>query len=975
MTGTAVARRMKQPDRAPARATEVRSLRQYLGDARLRQISRVFVIRTSSRDKRNFKAMFDAGVATMPDDPDVQQLAAIGASIVLPEGEQSRRELGAMELRRGSVAGGRGVALLGWLVPVGRTLFVLFLETARKADLPAESLDQRRNAFTEAICEIVRTLRPADLHAPILNRLVRNVRFGQQLMACLRDYKVAVWVDGAQVQLDGDNGELLSFVNSFFAARDADATVRRLAGVEALIYRDGLWYLSTRFLPFTWRARQVHEVDPLTGETRTRVPDERNLEVVPQSVAAFDRFVEMLSDRSLSLGAIGIELGGLGIRSRAPRDAGGSVLLSHLANPANGVATLIQRQWLDAWLTGKYRATVHLKADLSTSHPSLAEHVQEVVDDATGETTWMQQVEISLPLPERGHWLTREQYDRIVDVRHSPTPQRTGRAAGSRERRPLSSLSQWDDVDTGRQHRLATFDSGATYSCLWRPIDDAYDEHGASLGWTRQHRTNKLASVPAPALHASIGRQLAVLAEALEDQLAVLSRPPQRFGQPCLNDEATRRASDIRDQLDRAESRRKGIREERQIARGNGQTAEAELLASEEAEIREQITDLGKALEAAEADIELARTAPETPAVISVEADLGTLELVAAALQRCGPFAPAALNEALGRLLPNTLKVYPSPTGLSVTWRAEVELPLADGSIGRHTIASPEPVPAVAFIVRDKQAKDQAPDWDDRLAEQFFDHGTDMTALSQLRDIKGTGKADTYAVKRLRQWLREHGVVSAGLRRAALDAPPDVRRALGHVLRGRPPRDSYEQTLLDTYTPDEEWGVTWAASSHDDYRRILASLEALGPRDADAVAVARHAGLTWSRLVALTNRQQIARPRAGAVVRGPALEKNWGRGHPRRDRRVSVPQCPHADCLGRAAAGPAGLLIQLLVPELGPSALICRECRRRPDDADTVFPEIYSLHWRGGRRMRILEPSGARWVGSHCVQDSEASAA
>jgi hypothetical protein len=71
-------------------------------------VTQVVVIRTSDQDKSGFSVMFDAGVAMLAHDPDVQALGALGARIVTDEGARDRVRLDAYEIRRGSVVGGVG---------------------------------------------------------------------------------------------------------------------------------------------------------------------------------------------------------------------------------------------------------------------------------------------------------------------------------------------------------------------------------------------------------------------------------------------------------------------------------------------------------------------------------------------------------------------------------------------------------------------------------------------------------------------------------------------------------------------------------------------------------------------------------------------------------------------------------------------------------------------------------------------------
>lgn len=961
---------------SPTRAASVRSLKDFLATPAARRCTRIWVIRTSAESKRDFEAMFNAGVAMAPSDPDVQVLAGVGHRIVMPEGAPDRDRLGAMELRRGSVNGGFGTKLLGWLIPIGSTMFVLYLSTARTADLPGPTPDQARNAFTEALVETVREIRPQRLYAPLLSRIFRNIDFGGQVLRTLREFGVEVWVEGRQLDFSGGDGKFRGLIEAHFASRDAESLVQRLQGIEASIYADGAWYGAPAFLPFTWRPRPIERTDPLTGEVSLHVPDIRDLEVTPNSVEVFDQFALMLGQRSRTLDDIGRALGRLGVRSRNPSNFTEPKLLSDLAQPASAVATLIQPRWLDAWLTGDYRTAVKLRADLRDSHPGMRDIISTRENEHGQEELWLD-VTIPLPMPARGYWLTQGQHDLIMDVRHASTPQRIGRASGSGDRRPLASLSQWDDPEAGRQYRLGTFDSSDTYSVLWRPLSQALDANGSPLGWAPQHRANKLAAVNAQALHASIGQQLLDLAARLEGLVAPLSLPVRQADAttaPLLRAEASLSAA--KDALVRVQARAKGIRRDRQEARGRGDDAEVEAL-------DQDLAEAGADLARAEADVQeandllqAARAAtPDAPETVA--ADLGTVELVGVALMRCGPRAPGSLNHALAVLLRDSLRVVADPTGLAVTWTATVTVPLVGGGEGTHDVSSPGPIPGVAFTTRrvDRAGKagseKASPDWDDRLAQAFFDEGRPLAEVAGMRGVDTSGRSESYPVKRLRAWLAKHAVANSKRRLAAMDAPGEVRQALAPLLRGRAPASPYEQVLLDAYLSDQPWGVCWAASTHDHARALHEAVEALGGTAVDPEAACQLAGLTWGQMVLATSSRRLLRADGLQVEAGPALHRNWtslGRGQ---DRALSLHACPHPDCLSRRKAGTPGVLVQLLVPELSAmparsvAALLCRSCRRRPDNADAVFPAFYLQPWRGGRRIKAIVDGRETWVGTH----------
>lgn len=960
---------------APVRASDVRSLKSFLNTPAAQRCERVWVIRTSSTSKRDFEAMFRAGVALDPKDPDVQVLAAAGHQIVMDEGVAERQRLGAMDLRRGSVQGGFGTKQLGWCIPIGRTFFMLYLSSARKADLPGPTPDQSKNAFTEALCETIRELRPQRLYAPLLTRLFRHVDFGGQVLRTLRQFDVEVWVENKQLDFSGGDGALRGILETYFAARDADGQVGRLQGNEADIYAEGNWYSAPLFLPFTWRPKMVQRTDPLTGEPTMHVPDKRDLEVTPNSVAVFDRFIEMLSHRHRTLKEIGRALGALGVRSRDPKSFANPRLLAKLKNPASGVSTLIQPRWLDAWLTGNYRTVVKLRSDIRDNRPDLADLVS-TQENKNGEEELFLDVTITLPMPERGYWLTEAQYDRIMEVRHAPTPQRIGKAASNGDRRPLSSLAQWDDPTTGRQHRLGTFDSGETYSCIWRPISEAYNETGAVLGWTPHQKTNKLASVNAPVLHASIGQELINLANLLEGQVAPLEisrQHVQASNAGALRAQAALEAA--QEALEKVEARIKGIRRERQEARGRGDADEVAELDEDAKEAKDDLAQAKADVEAAESALASAQDA-EVGVPATATADLGTLELVGVALMRCGARAPAALNDQLALLLGKTLRVIPDSTGLAVTWEATVTIPLVEGGEGHHQISSPSPVRGIAFTVRrvdnTGSATDEtlSPDWTDRLAVAYFDQGLDLAEVGRERGVDGSGRNDSYPVKRLRGWLKDHGIVNPKRRLAAMDAPSEVRQVLGKLLRGAEPSTPYERLLLEAYTIDESWAPCWAAETHDHARALHAAVEALGGTGVDPEAACQKAGLTWTQMIIATGPRRLFRVGGQDQDAGPALERNWtcgGRGRQGKERSLSLHMCPHDDCLAKKNTGKPGVLVQLLVPELGTSGLLCRSCRRMPTDTQSIFPEVYLKPWRGGRRTKIIIDDQQRWVGSHCT--------
>ena len=300
-----------------------------------------------------------------------------------------------------------------------------------------------------------------------------------------------------------------------------------------------------------------------------------------------------------------------------------------------------------------------------------------------------------------------------------------------------------------------------------------------------------------------------------------------------------------------------------------------------------------------------------------------------------------------------------------MTWTVTVSLPTTTGEIATHDIAGAGPVRGIAYTVRAKTDQ-PTPDWDDRLAIDFFDSGKDLDVVCQTRGINSSGRADSYAVKRLKQWLMRFGVVDPGKRIATLDQPAEVRQALARGLRQEPDCTLYEQLMGNIYRDPNPWSSSWVAVPCGPARDLLDAVVSIGDDDVDTILVIQRAKLTWSEFLAVTANQRVTRRGGISYNVGPALIRNWGRGAtPQHGRKLTSHRCPHRDCLSIKKNRTPGILIQLVVPELGPTGLLCRDCLRRPSDSLTVLPEVYLDRWIGGRRTCVTDANGARLLGSH----------
>ena len=254
---------MANPFVAPVLSGSISALERWAST--LTCVEVIDVRRTSNKSKNEFAAMLQRGEGGRPDDPDVKKLAAYGHTIVLPEGQALRQKLGAFSITRGSVDGSSSHAVLGWAIPIGRTLFILYLESARKFDVAGRTRDQSTNAFAEAFRAIVRGTRPEVVHTPLLTRVFRLIDHALPVMRTLRVYGAQLYAEGKLIALDSDDEKFLATIQAAMADKDAAQNVARLEGDRLTIYGRGEWYLDRQLLPFTWDTEFEMIQDPQSG--------------------------------------------------------------------------------------------------------------------------------------------------------------------------------------------------------------------------------------------------------------------------------------------------------------------------------------------------------------------------------------------------------------------------------------------------------------------------------------------------------------------------------------------------------------------------------------------------------------------------------------------------------------------------------------------------------------------------------------
>ena len=740
-------------------------------------VTQVVVIRTSDKDRAGFRVMFKAGIAMLPGDPDMLELGAVGAEIVTDAGARDRERPGAYELRRGSVPGGKGYALLGYVMVIGTTLVVLYLETARCADIPGATKDQTRNAFMEALCILLRHFRPQVCHTPLVSRVFRNMDFAGQLLRCLRDLRIRLVAEGSEIPLGRGDDELMTILRAWFASKEADGLVSRLGNIEIGLYLDGGWYLGEHLLPFTWRARSRTEVNALTGETVRVIEDTHQLEALAEARPLLHKFLRRAGQQATTRHQLGTLLGAGGVVSRAPRHAGKNVRLDSRPDTelaANAADTLLQERWLTAWEHGHYRRTIKLKADPRAAMPELADRVIDVDDELYLE------IETLMPSPEGG-W----QVDELVAAvrtrlqADASRPASAGRKSKTGQQKPLNGLCQCTDLTSGVQYALTSLESGETYELRSRPTGQALDEHGVRTGWRKNDQW--LCSISARLLHASVASAIREAVRGLEEQAAVLVLRPSTDVTSCpLVTKLARLRKDHQD----AGARLEGIKQRRQTLEGKQQDGTLDVderealdeLPGDEAKTREQRRAAAGRMQELKDELAL-QPEPEREAAQERQADaeFATIDLVAEGLARTGYRAPDALHELLARAL-RDFRVQPVSYDTAVTWTATLVVPLVAGGQAEFALQSDFPAPSSKRPPRRGDSNDTA--------------GADAgEALSAVHARRAGPRRDQRPAGAARRCVTRQRAAPAGDRDAERRAGHQPRVALrgrGHAGRAAP---------------------------------------------------------------------------------------------------------------------------------------------------------------------------------------------
>ena len=290
-----------------------------------RWCQRLFLVRESTDyDYLAFEQMAaQTLVRHAASDPNVAKVMAFGSLPMqrTPEAAELRESLKAMEVPK-----------VGWWWRSGDDIYFYALASAA-------NLEDGSNPFTDALCELIRNLRPAALYAGPFSRVVRDKHIAGQLAIVLRKAKTTVHVDEQPEGIDL-NGIGAVIWDTLALAVDFDRTqtvTRNLIGT-LLTLESNSWPRNAVNLPLGYRL-----ADDDSGAV---IADED-----PKVRAQTSRLITLAADATKSLDDIADELSELGVRTRDGK-ADRRCLLNQAADKRSAVRSMLAH--LPTYTDGSY---------------------------------------------------------------------------------------------------------------------------------------------------------------------------------------------------------------------------------------------------------------------------------------------------------------------------------------------------------------------------------------------------------------------------------------------------------------------------------------------------------------------------------------------------------------------------------------------------------------------------------------------
>lgn len=889
------------------------------------KIERAYVMRESDENATSeLENLIDYTLRPYAEDPDVAEF--LGHGIAFAQKGRAAEELRARYNARTITGGYSGRKVIGWIIEIGSSLFVVSLYSAAKTN------DKETNDFTDALSGLIERHAIEHLFTGPFSRLVRSKDHARRLADACRKAGTTIYSYGRiPSKLDTKTGR--DFFDRMVdeAVYDYDLTVDRLTRGAHSKLLDGQWVKAEEALPSLGCYKFTEQTPGARKTNATIVPDVTKLDLVVDF---------------LTWGASDLTDYEIAQRLAKKHGWGSEVLRRRKQNPtatvmdARNPDLVVKHLWrhLDLFETGKYLY------EQRVANSSETVHYDAPLRDIGGVKFLSVELDCHHELLPAGQWVDPSV---IAECRRRRLIERkaknTGRAASRHvARKPLTGFDAWT-VDT-YDYKIAAMHH-APYNLVRRPSVESYDETGRRLGW-RVQECELVATMDAAELHQALAKSLTEAlgtsgiqwqreiapkvkhtganVETLEKELAAVNKAAKRartlYGV----------AAEIYAE-DETEANRAALKE----------------AAKEKAEAEQHVKNV-------EAELAAASIAIPAPALITT-AELHVNEVVAALalLARTTDKADAALNLSLQDLF--------------VELRAETTEDLARVNVTVYLAIRTDEGPVVlgpvtcSVLNRRRQVKSAARR--EGILDRCFRDG--MTIAEIVADLRFT--TEYKATRAIHDELKKLNIIpSIGLRVAAMDCPiPEVRAVIYAMIEeartGEPFRvpanidPAFAAHVRSVYSKDDGWVYSWALDTQETQRRAIAAAQAGGEDGLDWNLFYRDVLPSITSLSPRIVGEDLVRGKrrrgSNATPLAPVFERseNWnGRAT---DRRVWVRHCPF--CGTRTLDHP------VRVPEV-PGGLICSTCRRSPELPTVVFPDGYAKNWAGPRnKVRESGQSGA----------------
>jgi len=871
--------------------------------------------------------------------PGASKVLQLGDILVrkTPEAETLRKTLNAEpKYARGSKVP------VGWLFDIEGTLFFLGLYSAGK---PTIRIDDEHNVhvtneFTRALASVVQQHKVKTIYTGPLSRLLRSRNVAAELRNALvlNRTEVVCSDQAAAFRMGNQDGQRAFDMAAWFIEEQYKGIVQGLTNGTHRVLLRGQWPKTEDHLPaLGYRF--------LSAEDHTPVPDLESLDLVrdfialaakPQEEVSSDDLIAFLAERGW---------GSRSLKKRELRDENGTIadakhprmILRHLLEKGlplwesgvynyevNVPAVLLEEQLLDD--TGRFVADSR-RAAFSVVDNNVERDIDEEGEDRSVYRQTKLAFGISFHhemLPE-GRWVSPELIALAKRRLEIDENRATGRLASDSVRKPLTSVSVWEDDE--REYKIA---SGAhdLYLILSRPLSEAVDSYGRRNGWPAHGLVPYIvATVKTASLHKAFAET--IVSTLSREAVTVSRRNPSAAYEEVRVD-----IDDISESLNKARRRQ-------ELAEKAGDTAIEAGASSVAARKFREAEEASKEATALEVELSKAYAAAEDARPLTLDsAEVGELAATLAELAETENQGRPELNSTLRRLIAR-LEATLADNGLTVEFKVWLRLVSNDGPVTvgpisfslanrRQDLVAERHEAAARYVLADGMREGEA------MAESGYD------SLPHMR-------------RRITKMLADV-VPSTYLRSAIVDCPISETKAvvwemLDASLNGRAfaiPEGvdrAFATHIRNTYGADGfAWAVSWAAQSHELPRAVIEYVLACGPDGAKALDLQRYASTLGGR--------NFTQNFIGLAYRGmrkgseyePILERGEGFKKSNPDRKFLALRCPFCDT--------RTLTHTLRVPEV-PGGVICTSCRRVPSLPTVVFPEDYLRNWDGPRGVGI----------------------